>query len=226
VGQREGRSQVPDAERSTQVSHPGEESSAANGATSTAPRDQVNNAGSFEVVDDANRLVNDVDQGQTVPGADMRPQHVANENALFRFSTEGLIPAWLPLPAISFEIVRRQPVVVDVSAPEMRQANDIAIAGNGTGGARETDEPAAEDIAEPLRGNHRSTSLLRRLLGIVFAPPMTPEEEETALAQLVEMFPQYERDDLLRELQSRGSIEHVTESILLGAFSGLPRADD
>jgi hypothetical protein len=92
--------------------------------------------------------------------------------------------------------------------------------------AAEIDPSSAPDLNGPLAANQRSGPLLHRLLGIVFAPPMTPEEEDAALAQLVEMFPQYERDDLRRELRSRNSIEQVAESILLGAFSGLPRTED
>ena len=52
---------------------------------------------------------------------------------------------------------------------------------------------------------------------------MSPEEEAMALEQLVDMFPQYDRADLLRELRSRRSAEAVAGSILLGIFSGIPR---
>jgi len=88
----------------------------------------------------------------------------------------------------------------------------------------ETDPSTASEFEDMLHENQGP--FLRRLLGIIFAPQMSPEEESGALAQLVEMFPQYERDDLRRELQSRSSIENVAESILLGAFSGLPRTED
>lgn len=53
--------------------------------------------------------------------------------------------------------------------------------------------------------------------------PMSPEEEAAALEQLVDMFPQYDRADLLAELRSRRSAEAVAESILLGIFPGIPR---
>jgi CUE domain len=43
------------------------------------------------------------------------------------------------------------------------------------------------------------------------------------LDQLVDMFPQYERQDLLTALRTRGSAEAVAESILLGVFTGVPR---
>lgn len=52
---------------------------------------------------------------------------------------------------------------------------------------------------------------------------MTPEEESAALTLLVDMFPQYDRSDLLRELRDRGSAEAVVDSILLGSFSGFAR---
>jgi hypothetical protein len=57
------------------------------------------------------------------------------------------------------------------------------------------------------------------------AIPMSPEEEARALAQLVDMFPQYDRSDLLRELRERGSSEAVAEAILMGIFAGVPRGD-
>ena len=52
---------------------------------------------------------------------------------------------------------------------------------------------------------------------------MTPEEEALATLQLVDMFPQYDRADLLRELRDRGSITRVVEAILNGAFTGIAR---
>jgi hypothetical protein len=81
---------------------------------------------------------------------------------------------------------------------------------------------------EPLpqqRERLAETSFLRRLLVLAGAIPMSPEEEAAALAQLVDMFPQYDRSDLLRELRERGSAEAVTEAILVGVFSGVPRGD-
>eukprot|EP00957_Ditylum_brightwellii_P105853 8072487-Ditylum_brightwellii.AAC.1 len=51
---------------------------------------------------------------------------------------------------------------------------------------------------------------------------MSPEEEAAAIAQLVDMFPQYQRADLLRELRDRGSPEAVVEAVLTGVFSGVP----
>ena len=52
---------------------------------------------------------------------------------------------------------------------------------------------------------------------------MSPEEEAAALESLTDMFPQYERNDLLRELRLRGSAEGVVEAVLAGVFTGVPR---
>jgi hypothetical protein len=54
---------------------------------------------------------------------------------------------------------------------------------------------------------------------------MSPEEEARALEQLVDMFPQYDRSDLLTELRERGSAEAVVEAVFMGIFSGVPRGD-
>jgi hypothetical protein len=53
--------------------------------------------------------------------------------------------------------------------------------------------------------------------------PLTPEEEARALDQLVDMFPQYDRADLMRALQASGSPERVAEAVLTGNFVGAPR---
>jgi hypothetical protein len=103
------------------------------------------------------------------------------QQALFRFSTDAILPAWIPIPNFSFEIVRRPP----------------------------TPQP--------------ETSWFRRLLLWTGAVPMTPAEEAVAAEQLVDMFPQYDRADLVRELRQRGSTEGVAEAILTGVFSGVPR---
>ena len=55
---------------------------------------------------------------------------------------------------------------------------------------------------------------------------MSPEEEAAALESLTDMFPQYERNDLLRELRLRGSAEGVVEAVLAGTFSGVARGND
>jgi hypothetical protein len=146
------------------------------------------------------------------------------EHALFRFSTEGIFPAWLPLPAFSFEVVRRPPALpepVDVN-PNMNNNNDTGDAvavdneNNANNNAAQGNIPAA---ARP----QQQQSLIRRLLVLAGAIPMSPEEEAAALGQLVDMFPQYDRADLLRGLRERGSAEGVAEDVLTGGFAAIPR---
>jgi len=157
----------------------------------------------------------DDDQGNT--GAENRGnvlQH--NERALFRLSTEGLFPVWLPIPALSFEVVRRVPSAAEAET----------VPPNPSGG-----QPAAHTDNLPPVVNRRDDqveepstwSRWRRLLMLAGAISMSQEEENLAVAQLVDMFPQYARDDILRELRDRGSAEAVVESILVGAFVGMRR---
>jgi hypothetical protein len=129
---------------------------------------------------------------ETTPIAANVNNNAVADHALFRFSTEGILPAWLPLPAFSFEVVRR---------PQMG-----ATAAQGT----------AQDPRQ-------RQSFLRRLLLLSGTVSLTPEEEALAMEQLVDMFPQYDRADLLRELRARGSAEDVAESVLLGLFVGVAR---
>jgi hypothetical protein len=137
---------------------------------------------------------------------DHDPQHQGareNEPAIFRFSTEELVPAWLPIPAFSFEIVRRP-------ALEANDALDIAAVQGG---------------APPAPGAPR-LSAIRRLLILAGAIPMSAEEEQVAVEQLVDMFPQYDRSDLLTELRRRGSAEAVAESVIVGSFAGVARGQE
>eukprot|EP00550_Attheya_septentrionalis_P010255 CAMPEP_0198288394 /NCGR_PEP_ID=MMETSP1449-20131203/6896_1 /TAXON_ID=420275 /ORGANISM="Attheya septentrionalis, Strain CCMP2084" /LENGTH=936 /DNA_ID=CAMNT_0043986513 /DNA_START=68 /DNA_END=2878 /DNA_ORIENTATION=- len=158
-------------------------------------------------------------RGNNNGGGGVEPQNInTGEHALFRFSTEGILPAWLPLPAFSFEVVRRPPVVPDTAAavaapPEPANRNNPA--GNQQAGAN----------AGAINNNDQQNgvSFWRRLLQLAGTIPMSPQEEAIAADQLVDMFPQYDRADLLRELRSRGSSEAVAESILLGLFTGVPR---
>jgi hypothetical protein len=123
------------------------------------------------------------------------------EHALFRFSTENILPAWMPVPAFSFEVVRRPPIAnADPPAADQQQQQD----------ANRNNDPARP-------------SFFRRLLIMAGAIPMSPEETAMYLDQLVDMFPQYDRADLLRELRMRGSSEAVVEAVLMGVFSGVPR---
>ena len=124
------------------------------------------------------------------------------ERALFRFTTEHLFPAWLPLPALSFEVVRR-PAQVEAAARNNDNDNDNAMENNNNNAVQQ-----------------RQTRLRRFLLmaGVV---RMTAEEEQAALERLMEMFPQYDRQDLQEALRQRGSPEAVAESILLGTWRPL-----
>lgn len=122
-----------------------------------------------------------------------------NERALFRMSTEGILPTWLPIPAFSFEVVRRFPAGTD---------------GDGTQQQQEQEQPAVAND-----NNEEGPSFWRRLMLLVGLAQISPEEEAIAIMQLVEVFPQYDRAELLRELRYYGSAESVTESILNGEFT-------
>lgn len=121
----------------------------------------------------------------------------AGERALFRFSTEGVFPGWLPLPAFSFEIVRRPLHANENPGNNFNNENDLG------------DRP----------------SFLRRILLVSGLVPMSAEEEAVILDQLMDMFPLYERADLLHELRRLRSSEAVVESILGGRFAGIARGD-
>eukprot|EP00534_Pseudo-nitzschia_fraudulenta_P007380 CAMPEP_0201193794 /NCGR_PEP_ID=MMETSP0851-20130426/147721_1 /ASSEMBLY_ACC=CAM_ASM_000631 /TAXON_ID=183588 /ORGANISM="Pseudo-nitzschia fraudulenta, Strain WWA7" /LENGTH=644 /DNA_ID=CAMNT_0047480365 /DNA_START=67 /DNA_END=2001 /DNA_ORIENTATION=- len=168
---------------------------------------------------------------------------VEGERSLFRFSTEGILPAWLPVPAFSFEVVRRPPVAAQRAAAVQSQNQPTTppaapIPAQSTHGAAapssnqwEADSGVeAEHQAQAPRFEQQQEeegedqpSFLHRFLIFAGLIPMSLEEEARALSQLVDMFPQYDRGDLLRELRIRGSIEGVTEAILLDIFPGAPR---
>jgi len=181
------------------------------GATAVPPQE---NAGIR-----ADMQQDDNNQNRNGPGQDgdnnANPVNVPqnqNERALFRFSTEGILPAWLPLPAFSFEVVRRPPLGTEnggdnVVPPQMQPQQNIR---------NETNNAAQQNQQQPQ-------SFWRRFLILAGAIPMSPEEEAAAVEQLVDMFPQYDRADLLRELRERGSAEAVVESVLAGVFSGVDR---
>jgi hypothetical protein len=144
-------------------------------------------------------------------------QNPAVEDSIFRFSTEGLLPDWIPVPGFSFEIVRRPslapvPVAVndnianvDDALPQQHDGQPAAV-------------PNQQQQQQPME-----QSLLRRILLLSGIVQMSPAEEAIALEQLLDMFPQYERLDLQRALRQRGTIEAVVESILAGVFVGIPR---
>lgn len=123
----------------------------------------------------------------TVPGQ--------NERSVFRLSTEGLLPSWIPLPAFSFEVVHR-------TDPDNQMGPNNHITNRNV-----------------LAQGPQQESIWRRLLTLTGVMPMSPEEELQVLNLLVEMFPQLDRNELLTELRERGSAEAVAESILGGNFN-------
>ncbi|KAL7541602.1 hypothetical protein ACHAXR_011055 [Thalassiosira sp. AJA248-18] len=177
--------------------------------------------------DETNNTTNGGEGRQAQPIQPVNPQLIPGEQSLLRFSTENILPSWLPVPAFAFEVVRRETAVVAEPNPnpeggwqrffrrggEVQEVDTNNNDGNNQGN-NEQGQPQEPQI---------ETSFWRRLLILVGAIPMSPEEEAMALEQLVDMFPQYDRADLLRELRSRRSAEAVAESILLGLFSGIPR---
>jgi hypothetical protein len=161
------------------------------------------------------------------------PQLNTVDTSLLRFSTEEWLPSWLPIPAFSFEVVRRETPVVDRERNPnpggwqrfFRRGGQVE-ANNGNGDQDDDDNVQAQPQGQQQQQQQQQqqgTSFWRRLLILLGAIPMSPEEEAIALEQLVDMFPQYERVDLLNELRARRSAEAVVESVLLGVFSGVPR---
>jgi hypothetical protein len=156
------------------------------------------------------------------PPQPLRAAGVNGERSLFRFSTEEVFPDWLPIPAFAFEVVRRPSANAAAAGPpvpqqhEPRQAMepmDLATAAV----AQPQAHPAAPQTPE-------RPSLLRQLLIMAGAViPLTPEEEARALDHLGDMFPQYDRADLMRALRESGSPERVAEAVLTGNFVGAPR---
>jgi hypothetical protein len=156
---------------------------------------------------------------------------VDGEHALFRFSTEGLFPAWVPLPAFMFEVVRRPPInpgdsnvaTTDVGTTNNDNPNEELHVDDATENTNNAEERLHTG---PNHHQPQEQSLFRRFLLLTGAVSMSPAEELAALEQLVDMFPQYDRHDLQRALRDRGSIESVVESILTGVFVGIPRGID
>ena len=167
-----------------------------------------------------------------VGGGDFQTQQggAAGDHALIRFSTEDILPDWLPVPAFSFEVVRRAAPAPSIPGPALMADRQNRLFGDVRDGAVEDDgsviraHPRAADQVPVIHQPQDATSFLRRLLVLAGAIPMSPEEEARALGHLVDMFPQYERSHLLRELRERGSAEAVVEAIMAGVFtSGVPR---
>ena len=194
---------------------------------------------------DQNRVV---DQQGDLANLARGAEDIVRDRALFRFSTERFLPAWLPVPAFSFEVIQRSPLR-DAAAgtpPAQEQVSGQPQPPAQPDGEQmqreETQETnrgidlqdEAQEVADANANLQRQQqqhqeqqepSFLRRFLVMAGVIPMSPEEEARAIEQLVDMFPQYNRSDLLRELRQRGSAEAVAEAILLGVFSGVPRGD-
>ena len=156
------------------------------------------------------------------------PQLNPVDTSLLRFSTEGWLPSWIPVPAFSFEVVRREtPAIVDRNPNPggwqrfFRRGGQVEV--NDDEDDNDQAQARVQDQQQQREEEQGNTSFWRRLLILLGAIPMSPEEEAIAMEQLVDMFPQYERSDLLRELRARRSAEAVVESILLGVFSGVAR---
>ena len=167
---------------------------------------------------------------------DALPQ--AQDQALFRISTEGIVPSWIPIhiPSFSFEVVRRAPSPPLVAEPPPAPATTTAAAApplsssrphshtpHATIHATETDNDNTNhqnvDATEPQSTTTTTaSSLFRQWLVVAGALSMSPEEESVALEQLVDMFPQYDRAELQRALREPGaSAERVAERILSSA---------
>ncbi len=98
------------------------------------------------------------------------------------------------------------------------------MASTATAATPATAAAANDNAGGEQQQPERPLSFLRRLLVFSGAIPMSPEEEAVAVDQLTDMFPQYDRADLLRVLRERGgSSEAVAEAILTGTFTGIPR---
>lgn len=169
-----------------------------------------------------NEMNNHARSPDTIPtGGDNIGIQNQNERALFRLSTEGILPAWLPIPAFSFEIVRRFPP------------------GEGEGGASPNNNPRQQNpqagnvvmntnnnrLQPQAQQNHDGNSFWRRFLMLTGVAPLSPEEVVAATAQLMDMFPQYNEETIVRELRIRGSTERVAEAILTGQVTGATGAD-
>ena len=200
---------------------------------STPPSTSTTDASIARIPDDSqprfnrNNLNNNTDGNNNDTFGD---QHV------FRFSTEGIVPAWVPLPAFSFEVVRRRNTnsaeVVEAwgsgrfinNQPEQEEglAQVQSISQEEEGQRYSNDNM---DVHNDRNNNNREEHIQDHVPGGVwsrfvsfFSQTMTEEEERAVLNQLSDMFPQYSRSDLQRELQRLGNAELVVESIFHGRF--------
>jgi hypothetical protein len=117
------------------------------------------------------------------PVQQINQQMNIEEQSLLRFSTEQLLPSWLPIPAFAFEVVRRESILVAEPNPNPEAGWQRFFRRGGQVQGEDAD----------IDGNNQSQqepSFWRRVLIFVGAIPMSPEEEAVALEQLVDMFPQ------------------------------------
>lgn len=173
-----------------------------------------------------NNIVNETGvEAQPTVQMQNNPQLNPVDTSLLRFSTEGWLPSWIPVPAFSFEVVRREtPVIVDQNPNPGGWGWQRFFRRGGQVEENDDDNDQAQQQDQQQEQQQQGdSSFWRRLLILLGFIPMSPEEEAIALEQLVDMFPQYERSDLLRELRGRRSAEAVVESVLLGVFSGVAR---
>lgn len=162
-----------------------------------------------------------------------------DERAIIQFSTEGILPAWLPVPAFSFEVVRQPPLgpgtmaqsqnqqiltTTHVSTQRTDQGAITSLNQEETSPELQTEYETEASQSEDENG-HTRVNFFQRVMLFMGYIPMSPEAEARALTQLVDVFPQYDRGDLSRELRNRGSLEAVTEAILIGAVPLIPSGE-
>eukprot|EP00541_Cyclophora_tenuis_P003900 CAMPEP_0116558274 /NCGR_PEP_ID=MMETSP0397-20121206/9721_1 /TAXON_ID=216820 /ORGANISM="Cyclophora tenuis, Strain ECT3854" /LENGTH=262 /DNA_ID=CAMNT_0004083857 /DNA_START=10 /DNA_END=798 /DNA_ORIENTATION=- len=131
---------------------------------------------------------------------------------------------------MSVEVVQRQSS--NNTNNTARAANNNATSATASAPANNETTATAVEASEATASPQQPTpgqqeqpqSSWRQLWTVLWGTSsLTPEEEREALTQLVDMFPQYDREDLLRELRVRRSPDGVVQSILLGVFNGQPR---
>eukprot|EP00592_Proboscia_alata_P023732 CAMPEP_0194414036 /NCGR_PEP_ID=MMETSP0176-20130528/12596_1 /TAXON_ID=216777 /ORGANISM="Proboscia alata, Strain PI-D3" /LENGTH=1081 /DNA_ID=CAMNT_0039217711 /DNA_START=153 /DNA_END=3398 /DNA_ORIENTATION=+ len=152
-------------------------------------------------------------------------QRRQGENALFRFSTEGILSSWLRLPALSFEIQRPSaPVRALIGFSQPTETNERTIMGNHDTGSDThfSIDRATANVSNRTAHSSNTASFARRFFQRIGIISLSPEEEAVALEQLVEMFPQFDRSNLLRCLRERGSADRVVSSYLVESFRGVP----
>lgn len=142
-------------------------------------------------------------------------QQADGDLPVFRFSTDGIFPAWMPIPAFSFEIVRRPNPNV---AHALRAGAIMDIGGNNNNNTQQPQRQAPQGNELQIDVDNEA-GFLNRIFNMFAANPMTAEQERAALNHLSDMFPQYSRANLLSELQRLGSVEAVVEIIFLGRFT-------